>query len=1846
MSFKLNPIVLSLLAVPGLILPVQPIPAAIIKPFDPQKNDDKAGVFCVCNGSTQSLTGLPQFAAGKSGAVTTTLGQLQKEGRIFTDNLTGRERLSTGAQNFDVLIADAQNGIYTHFQAYDSLAIAQLAPVSLSQSVTDYEDVHGAQYLDARVAQVSHGTINVALGQPGADTLANGWAMAAKQSRLFTATQSGNINWAGDNRVTFTAIQAPAGARWAYDGDSLVTYSGNIAVTTKDGNTTRFTITQLSDLRQYNDWLIAQLAVANLDPARYNAEFNKAFTLSTGSVVWALNTRDLHDEVLKPTGERVVLSADVPGATATIQAGKSLEVANASGGAMRADHGATAIVNGRLAASGDALNGNEALVLSGNSRGINNGVINGGFFRRADGSGAEGWPAGNSENTVLVQGSHFTNNGVINHAISAAPPRGSSSALTLTGSADAVNNGALNLGMTDVNGSGSSSAVTLAEDHARFINNGTLYLGRSAQDRPGDSSQDMALRQSGGTFGINQFAASSAINNGQIVLGSKVQNAVAMQVSGSADAVTRNNGIIVVNGRAQFRPAENVALQVKDAGSAGQVGNAGIITLNGDNATGLKVIATADNRAYGWSSGVINVTGEADALNGTRNTAVWVSAEPGGTASADVSGPIRLSGRAAIGIRAEGNATVTLAPDAGLVSAGGEDQISYLADGPAARINLPAGGTYRTAGTGSTLFRYQEGADFDGRGMTLAPDGVFSTGVIGSGAGTAVFTHGASLEIGGYATGVVIEGGAQGEIDAASRITLEQAGSTVAMADGNKHDLTRYITNPIAHPWSGTLLVNNATINGSGAGQRALIAQNQAQLINNGSITLSGGGSYAIQALTGGKVENNADIAIAGDSAALYAEGYRFSGDGVTPAAIINYAALHVSAGDAPAYAPAHGMLGVGDRAELYQNGTVTLSGSHSVAVEVDSARATLSAGSRISGDSAGQTALIAGNGAAIFNQGSLTLGGDNSTAARLYSGGNLINSGTIEVARGIGIDVSDGNGQYTQRAGNLHVGGGTAALRVGRNGILSIAGDGEGESYDNYPSTLWSSGGADTVLLDSGAAGLRADHVNLSGGSEGGRVLNNRAETADIALNYVRLDINGGTGIRSATAFDPGGHAWINVTGGGTGYLFANEDGSATHNDLLIGPDYYFFVSGNSTAIRASTTGRVINAGTIAIYDFSGGSAIVTRNASEVINQGNIISLSTAAPIIDLRGGQSRFINTGTISAPFPETVVVAGGASDDQIALLAGSVTGEVNTGNGNDSLQLSGGTLNGSVTMGSGKNQAWIEGVSLAQTRHITSDSGPGSALSFSDITARGGSFSTDDRQKGTNLGSGWSTLNFYHTRWTLTDNLKLAHSTINIDPTSTLFAGNGLNPQLSGATADSLQVNNAGTLDLTNGSGTPGNRLQINGTLASAGGQAKLNTQLRDGGTSDNLLVQGNVSGTTLLAVTPVMSTMPVLTPQQGITLAQVTGSASTQSFALARDYVAAGPYQYGLYASNGETGWHYRLASNFITDSAGRAVRPALTPQMPSWISAPVALAYYNLAVTDDLHKRLGELRSADGAAGEMFIRYLGSALTYHTDRRSQQYGYDFDLDYSAVQLGGNLLHLDGLSDSLRAGIAYTRGNARLRPRAADGYSSTSIDSDTLSLYATWLRDSGWYVDGALSLDWHRGDTDIARQQKAGKLRGNGWSTSLETGYPWPLIRGLRLTPQAQLLYQRLTLDDITDADNARIQWRAYDQTLGRAGLQLDRSWQDAGGRTYTPYVRTSYTRGWGGAASMRAGVSDSAERVSFTSGHIGQMWDAGLGATAALSSDISLYAEADYRRQINGNGSAGWRYNAGMRWAF
>jgi autotransporter family porin len=1760
--------------------------------YNPIDNDNQVGVTDVPVGSTLTLNGTaPQFVTGETGSQNTTLQALQDANRITGGaQWIGVPRMNPGTQNFGITVKDPITGTNQVVSVYNSASFTDLIPVTAQTMVPDVGNVGDNQYINMRIGQVTSGggTLNVAMGTAGAASTAanNSFTLAAKQSELFVADGTGSadstINWQQNNRFTFIGDQAPTTTQ-SYSVTYVSAYGGTFSVTDANGVTTTHTVTDSASLKAYNNFLIAGIQNGSIAYAQYTALFNKAYTYSTQNITYNVTANDELDG-FQPVGMRVVMELDGARAHGNVLPGAVLEGVNTNGGVIRATAGATVNVQGTVGAAGTS--GDRVALELMSSIGTNSGVINGGFF-----GSTTVLPSTYGLNTVDLNGtttgaSTFTNNatGIINAALGTVNGAGVTNGIRMGASSTATNDGSINVGVTGSRSNGSINGVLIAAPTAAFTNAGLIYIGRGPQALSTDTPADVALNQATLTTGINVSSAGTVNNTGAITIGTLTQNAAAMLVTAPGATVT-NSGTINITGRAAAVPRENIGISVVNAGATGSVSNTGTINVTGVNGTALKAVSTAGTPSLIHSTGTINVAGGADPSSGTRNYGVWVEGQGSATATGDIQGPVNLTGDGAIGIHARGQATVNVAAGSAPTFSGGSKQIGFFAFGNNAKINVGAGAALDVSTPQSTLFRLDSGADFDGTGLTVTVSGAQATGVLGSGTGSVLSTKNAVIHVtGAGAQGVVAEGGSTATIDAATTMTLTGAGAIAGVADGQKHDLTGAATGGVSTATSVTSL---ATLSASTAGVIGLIARNKATLVNAGAINFSG----------------------------------------------------------------------------------------------------------------ASATGLIVETSAVATNSGTITMGGPEATGAILRSAGSLANNGNITVANGTGVRV-EGAGSVLNPAGSITVNDGHAGVWLVSGASLTLGGGN---------SAITTRGSAHGVLVDSGSGPLVANGTTITTlGS--GNAIENAAETSAITLNGATLHSGSGAGLRTAVSIDPASRATFDVDGGGVGYAFRHADGSMTTGDLNVGSGIAILGNGaGSTGIQALTSGAVNTAANVTMAA-GAGSALVAGTASSVANSGNLVSASTSAPVVDLaNGGGTTLTNTGTIQAVSPSAVAVRGSAGSDNIMLAGGGVQGEIATGEGGDTFHWSAGTLNGGLTMGSANNTATLDAVDTTSTYHLVAGAGGGNTLNFNGTEARGGTFDTDTLEKGINL-RGWNTFNLTNgARFTLTDNLKLAGSDVNIDASSTLFAGDNVHPVISAATPAGANVNNAGLIDLTNGGGSPGNTLTIDGNYAGGPGMLKLVTTLDAGGplatqTTDRLLVQGNASGETILDITPSSLSTGALTDLnrngyveagEGISVVQVAGTSTGGAFRVDGGYLAFGPYQYGLYAfrpgssdaaqrvvggaSSGNAFWDYRLANVIVcngpcpattatpapTPPPGQAYiapppatgplaaadsRPAVVPQVPVSIVSPSALAFYGYRAIDNLHRRLGEVRNMDdlgeGLGGETFVRYFGGDYTYSTNRAFRDYGYDYDMDMRAVQVGTNIFAIDAGQSTLRAGIAYTHGTTQLDPKAADGYSHAKLYTNSIAMFLTWQHASGYYIDVIASGDRHAGDVDTARAKGAARITGSGWEGSIETGYPFRFDGGWELEPQLQLIRQHVGLRDQVDVDQVTTRYAPFEQTIGRAGLRFDRTWTTDGGSRFTPYARANYIKGWGGVSKIVVGAEGFDFSQSFGGGKFGQMVELGLGGTWAWRNRLSLYGEGDWQDNVGTAGARGWAANLGLRWDF
>ncbi|PXV56935.1 outer membrane autotransporter barrel domain-containing protein [Dyella jiangningensis] len=463
----------------------------------------------------------------------------------------------------------------------------------------------------------------------------------------------------------------------------------------------------------------------------------------------------------------------------------------------------------------------------------------------------------------------------------------------------------------------------------------------------------------------------------------------------------------------------------------------------------------------------------------------------------------------------------------------------------------------------------------------------------------------------------------------------------------------------------------------------------------------------------------------------------------------------------------------------------------------------------------------------------------------------------------------------------------------------------------------------------------------------------------------------------------------------------------------------------------------------------------------------------------------------------------------------------------------------------------------------------------------------------------------------------------------------------------------------------------------------------NTVLNTGLTQDSdrlLLSRSTTSGTGTIIVHRVGGTGGI-TVGDGIQLVATINGATTQpdSFVLGQR-VAAGPFEYQLYRGGSLNGNDWFLRNSYTPPPAppippappvpppppgppvppdppppptppapSPAPLPDIRPEVPTDMVVPVLANQLGLEMLGTYHDRQGEdyanLGPSDNTGyrpssgwGRMFggsqhVGY-GGGDAYDRYHRFTSYGPAYSDDTYGFQTGVDLYRADEGDLRTQSGVyvGAARANADVK-QIYSGEQAGTVSMDGYAFGGYWTRkaSSGWYVDAVLQA--MRYDRIRARSFYGLELDTTGWGFigSLEGGRAFALNEHWSLEPQGQLIYQRVSLDDVADA-YARVTYNGSNALYGRLGLRLLRQWNMGNTYPITAWMRVNAWDAMGPSPKTTFIAPDGLGAYPFSTSLGGRWAQAQLGVAGQISTAISLFASVDYNHVIgvgNGHGIGG-----------
>ncbi|MER9375000.1 autotransporter outer membrane beta-barrel domain-containing protein [Mesorhizobium sp. M0491] len=296
-------------------------------------------------------------------------------------------------------------------------------------------------------------------------------------------------------------------------------------------------------------------------------------------------------------------------------------------------------------------------------------------------------------------------------------------------------------------------------------------------------------------------------------------------------------------------------------------------------------------------------------------------------------------------------------------------------------------------------------------------------------------------------------------------------------------------------------------------------------------------------------------------------------------------------------------------------------------------------------------------------------------------------------------------------------------------------------------------------------------------------------------------------------------------------------------------------------------------------------------------------------------------------------------------------------------------------------------------------------------------------------------------------------------------------------------------------------------------------------------------------------------------------------------------------------------------------------------EVPVYSALPPVAEHLAMTTLGTFHERRGEQSLLSNTElSPVWGRIFGqdSKMAY-----SGTVSPSFDGTLFGLQAGFDLFGRETASGQTdRAGlfVAYASMNGDVRGQALgwDNLSVGSMDINGTSVGGYWTRigQGGWYLDGVLMATFFGGNATSSRDIGI-DVGGTGITASLEGGYPIALGQGWTLEPQAQLVWQQLSLDDASDRF-ASVSFDTDGSVTGRLGARLQGE-TTINGMALQPYLKANIWHDFGGTSHVNFDTTDISTEGRSTS------FEFGGGVIAKVTDKVSIFATGDYTTNLGGD---------------
>ncbi|WP_242485788.1 autotransporter outer membrane beta-barrel domain-containing protein [Pseudomonas sp. TH41] len=298
-------------------------------------------------------------------------------------------------------------------------------------------------------------------------------------------------------------------------------------------------------------------------------------------------------------------------------------------------------------------------------------------------------------------------------------------------------------------------------------------------------------------------------------------------------------------------------------------------------------------------------------------------------------------------------------------------------------------------------------------------------------------------------------------------------------------------------------------------------------------------------------------------------------------------------------------------------------------------------------------------------------------------------------------------------------------------------------------------------------------------------------------------------------------------------------------------------------------------------------------------------------------------------------------------------------------------------------------------------------------------------------------------------------------------------------------------------------------------------------------------------------------------------------------------------------------------------------RPVQQPHLPqaqtlskganAAVASPAASAALISAQMSATTGHFGELRSGKDQGG-LWTRGYGTEQHLNTGASRA-----FHQQVEGMELGADKA-LPFASGTLYVGGLIGQGQGRQQFGEA---SKGTLDSTTLGGYASYLDNSGLYIDGALKYSRLDNEIDITSNlgdKVKARHKNHAVSTDVQVGKHIDLGRGWFVEPQAGLQMTRISRGHYTASNGLEVEQDAMNSVQSRVGGMFGRHLELGNGLAVKPYAKSAWITEHAGDSTVAVNGTKLDSRLP------GSRVEVGGGVQVTAADKHNFFVEGGYTK--------------------